>query len=181
MPTTTKQSNKQSKPPDEHYCATFPSPVGELTLVATDKGLRVVAWENKELDANELPACEDIKCAPDHPVLAATIAQLTEYFNTARRDFDVPLDLRGTEFQQLAWRALATISGGETASYGEQARRIGRPKAVRAVGSANGRNPVPIVLPCHRVVGSGGGLGGYSGAGGLDTKQFLLDLERRPA
>lgn len=172
---------------DMHYYTTYPSPLGELTLIATDKGLRAVAWseeawQNDEIDVAELPPCDDQACkqmrSPDHPVLSATVEQLDEYFGSSRCEFDLPLDLRGTEFQQQAWRALATIPAGQTATYGEQAKRIGRPKAVRAVGNANGRNPVPIVLPCHRVIGSTGALTGYSGAGGLDTKQFLLDHER---
>ncbi len=174
MPTTAATSTTG----DEHYLTTWQSPVGELTLIATDNGLRAVAWEGTSSDAAELPPLESITRSTSHPVLAKTVNQLKEYFGSQRGDFDLPLDLRGTEFQQLAWRALATIPAGKTASYGEQARRIGRPKAVRAVGSANGRNPMPIVLPCHRVVASGGGLGGYSGAGGLDTKQFLLNLEQ---
>ncbi len=165
---------------DKHYHATCPSPVGELTLVSTDAGLRSVSWKKGEEDLKVagLPPFSDIESSPKHPVLAAAIAQFAEYFDSRRCDFDLPLDLRGTEFQQQAWRALATIPGGETASYGEQARRIGRPKAVRAIGNANGRNPVPIVLPCHRVIGSSKALIGYSGEGGLKTKQFLLDLER---
>ncbi len=163
---------------DKHYRATCPSPLGELTLVSTDTGLRVVSWEGEEPNVAGLPLVKDIESSPSHPIIAATIQQFAEYFGSRRCDFDLPLDLRGTEFQQQAWRALATIPGGKTASYGEQARRIGRPKAVRAIGNANGRNPVPIVLPCHRVIGSNAALTGYSGAGGLKTKQFLLDLEQ---
>jgi methylated-DNA-[protein]-cysteine S-methyltransferase len=108
-------------------------------------------------------------------VLAAAARQLEEYFAGERTAFELPLDLEGTRFQRAAWLALAEIPYGETVSYGEQARRLGRPHAVRAVGAANGRNPVPIVLPCHRVVGSDGSLTGFGG--GLDVKRALLDHE----
>ena len=111
----------------------------------------------------------------DHPVLARAAAQLAEYFRGDRTSFDVPLDLRGTEFQVAAWRALDDIPYGTTRSYGEQAALIGRPTAVRAIGQANGRNPVPIVLPCHRVIGANGSLVGFGG--GLDTKTLLLQHE----
>ena len=105
-------------------------------------------------------------------------AQFTEYFAGQRTEFDLPLDCAtGTEFQRLVWRALCDIPYGETISYGELARRIGQPAAVRAVGLANGRNPLSIVVPCHRVVGTGGKLTGYGG--GLDRKRHLLDLEAR--
>ena len=98
-----------------------------------------------------------------------------EYFTGNRTTFDLPLDLEGTPFQQKVWRELGSIPFGTTISYGEQARRIGRPQAARAVGAANGRNPVPVVLPCHRVIGSGGALTGFGG--GLDTKRTLLRHE----
>jgi len=110
-----------------------------------------------------------------HPILKAARVQLEEYFAGERTEFDLPLDLRGTEFQQSAWKALASIPYGETASYSEQAERIGRPRAVRAIGAANGRNPVSIVLPCHRVVGASGDLTGF--AGGIETKRDLLAFE----
>ena len=108
------------------------------------------------------------------PLLRRAARQLTEYFAGKRISFDLPLDLRGTPFQLAAWRSLAEIPYGSTLSYGQQAALIGRPKAVRAVGRANGRNPVPIVLPCHRIVGADGSLTGFGG--GLDLK---LDLLRR--
>ena len=111
-----------------------------------------------------------------HPVLEAAAAQLTEYFAGERSTFDLPLDLIGTDFQKAAWMALADVPYGETTSYGEQAERIGRKGAFRAVGAANGKNPVPIVLPCHRIVGANGALTGF--AGGLDIKQRLLALEQ---
>ena len=115
----------------------------------------------------------------DAPVLDATVEQLDEYFAGTRTTFDVPLDLHGTPFQLAAWQALAGIPYGETRTYGEQADTIGRPTAVRAIGAANGRNPVSIVLPCHRVIGSNGSLTGFGG--GLEVKARLLDLEREHA
>jgi len=159
---------------DKHYTTTMDSRVGVLTLVATDKGLRAVKWpEERE---GRLPLPDELTPSGDHPVLEATKAQLEEYFDGRRAEFDLPLDLRGTEFQRQAWTALASIPFGETVSYGTQAERIGRPKAVRAIGAANGRNPVSIVLPCHRVVGANGDLTGF--AGGIETKRELLAFEK---
>ena len=109
-------------------------------------------------------------------MLVTATAQLSEYFAGQRREFDIPLDLAGTEFQRAAWTALASVPYGETRSYRQQAEAIGRPKAVRAIGAANGRNPVPIVLPCHRIVGSDGSLTGYGG--GLSIKEYLLKHEQ---
>jgi methylated-DNA-[protein]-cysteine S-methyltransferase len=111
----------------------------------------------------------------DHPLLRETARQLAEYFAGARRVFDLPLAPRGTAFQCDVWTTLATIPFGETISYAQLASRVGKPTAVRAVGAANGRNPLPIVLPCHRVIGADGSLTGFGG--GLPTKQFLLQLE----
>ena len=157
---------------DTHWHTTIDSPIGPLGLVATDRGLRAVSWRGEETSV-ELPP--DMLDGSDHPVLARAAAQLDEYFRGDRTSFDLPLDLRGTEFQLAAWRALGDIPYGSTRSYGEQASLIGRPKAVRAVGQANGRNPVPIVLPCHRVIGANGSLVGFGG--GLDTKTVLLQHE----
>lgn len=149
---------------------TIDSPVGPLTLVASADGLVAVLWPDDSPARVKLD--EAVQTDAADPVLDAAERQLDEYFGGTRRSFDLPLDLRGTEFQMEVWRSLATIPYGSTASYGEQAQRIGRPTAVRAVGAANGRNPVSIVLPCHRVVGSNGALTGF--AGGVDTKRFLL-------
>lgn len=148
------------------------SPVGRLTLVASDRGARAVLWPEDRPDRVRFaePPVE-----ADHPVLAEMARQLDEYFAGERREFDLPLDAEGTEFQRLAWDALRRIPYGATSTYAEQARAIGRPTAVRAVGSANGRNPLSIIVPCHRVVAADGGMGGF--AGGLDTKRALLDLE----
>jgi methylated-DNA-[protein]-cysteine S-methyltransferase len=153
---------------------TLPTPIGSLGLVASEVGLRAVIFESEARGPRHFAA--ELVDAPAHPVLAVAVEQLEAYFAGERRDFDLPLELVGTEFQLLAWRALATVPYGETVSYAEQARRIGRPTAVRAIGAANGRNPVPVVLPCHRVVGADGSLTGFGG--GLGTKAALLDLER---
>jgi methylated-DNA-[protein]-cysteine S-methyltransferase len=149
--------------------AVLDTPIGPLTLAAGDAGLRSVWFGVRE----PTPA------APrgGHPVLEAARTELEEYFAGERRVFEVPLDVSsGTAFQREAWLALARIPYGETTTYGEQARRLGRPDAVRAVGAANGRNPLPIVLPCHRVIGADGALTGFGG--GLPVKRALLDLEQ---
>ena len=154
---------------------TIPSPVGQLTLVAGDKGLMAITWDNDRPGRVRLPAVP----GGGHPVLAETARQLHAYFAGRLQAFDLPLDPRGTPFQQSVWAALRRIPFGQTRSYGEIAREIGMPAAFRAVGAANGRNPLSIVVPCHRVVGSTGGLTGF--AGGLDRKEFLLWLERPAA
>ena len=148
------------------------SPVRKLTLVATDDGLAAILWENDRPSRVRL----NIEAEDDrHPVLVETARQLGEYFAGERNAFALPLDLAGTAFQRKVWNALLTIPFGETRSYGQIAKQIGRPSAVRAVGAANGRNPVSIVVPCHRVIGSNGSLTGF--AGGLDVKSRLLRLE----
>ena len=152
------------------FQAQLDSPIGVLTLVASDEGLRKILWEDQAEQAG------DATVAASHPVLAAASAQLTEYFAGDRAEFDLPLDLIGTDFQKAAWLALADVPYGETRSYGEQAECIGRTGAFRAVGAANGKNPIPIVLPCHRIVGADGSLTGF--AGGLEMKQRLLALEQ---
>ncbi|MDA1256426.1 MAG: methylated-DNA--[protein]-cysteine S-methyltransferase [Chloroflexi bacterium] len=152
---------------------TTDSQFGELTLVATDLGLRAVKWP-AEL-ARRVPLPDELTVAPDHPVLSAALLQLREYFDGERTEFDLLFDLRGTEFQEMAWRALGSIPYGATTTYGRQAERIGRPTATRAIGAANGRNPISIILPCHRVIGANGDLTGF--AGGIDTKRRLLAFE----
>lgn len=149
------------------------SPVGPLTLVAGDAGLVAILWADD--DPARVPL-GDAADDPDHPVLTAAAAQLADYFAGARRTFDLPLDFRGTGFQRAVWAALLTIPYGETRSYGQIAAQLGRPGASRAVGAANGRNPISIVAPCHRVIGSGGRLTGF--AGGLAAKETLLTLEQ---
>ncbi len=153
---------------------TIASPVGELTLVASDDGLVAILWEDDAPDRVRLGALVD---SPDHPHLVQTERELGDYFAGRRTAFAVPLDMRGTDFQQSVWRALLTIPFGETRSYAEIARQIGRPTATRAVGAANGRNPISIIAPCHRVIGSNGTLTGF--AGGLKAKEYLLGLESR--
>jgi methylated-DNA-[protein]-cysteine S-methyltransferase len=143
------------------------TPIGELRLVASEQGLREVLWPSREPAE---PVSDE-----GSPVLTEATRQLEEYFAGTRERFSLPLDLHGTAFQRAAWLALADIPYGRTVSYAEQARRLGRPRAVRAVGAANGRNPVPIVLPCHRIVGSDGSLTGFGG--GLDVKRALLEHE----
>lgn len=151
---------------------TTPSPVGTLTLVASDDGLAGILWADEREGRVRLPVeTEDRR----HPVLVDTERQLKEYFSGRRRTFDLKLDFVGTPFQRRVWKALLTIPYGETRSYGEIAKQIGKPTAARAVGAANGKNPVSIVAPCHRVVGSTGTLTGF--AGGLDAKARLLALE----
>ncbi|MDE0067659.1 MAG: methylated-DNA--[protein]-cysteine S-methyltransferase [Acidimicrobiaceae bacterium] len=150
------------------------SPIGRLRLVATDQGLSHLLFEQQAGD--DTGSDGDSAEADNHPVLVAATAQLEEYFAGQRQEFDIPLDLSGTEFQRAAWSALAGVPFGETRSYRQQAEAVGRPEAVRAIGAANGRNPVPIVLPCHRIVGSDGSLTGYGG--GLPIKEFLLNHEQ---
>jgi len=154
---------------------TYDSPVGRLTLIASEAGLRAVLWDGDD------PARGRLAAPPREADGAASVLeeawrQLDDYFAGRRTSFDLPLDLQGTPFQQDAWRALAEIPFGETRTYAQQAGRLRRPRAFRAVGAANGRNPVSIVLPCHRVVGSYGSLTGF--AGGLETKRRLLEHER---
>jgi methylated-DNA-[protein]-cysteine S-methyltransferase len=148
------------------------SPVGELTLVASDAGLVAILWENDEPGRVRLGA----KTRDENdPILTKAEEQLHAYFAGTLTRFTVPLDFQGTDFQKSVWAALLTIPFGETRSYGEIARQIGRPTASRAVGAANGRNPISIIAPCHRVVGSNGALTGF--AGGLEAKALLLSLE----
>lgn len=147
------------------------SPVGKLLLAADDAGLRLIQFP-KSKHAVEPQA--DWRFA-DHPELARAKRQLDEYFAGKRQSFDLQLAPQGTDFQRQVWFALADIPWGATRSYAQLAGAVGRPRATRAVGAANGRNPLPIVLPCHRVIGADGSLTGYGG--GLPTKQFLLGLE----
>ncbi|ROM65500.1 cysteine methyltransferase [Pseudomonas brassicacearum] len=151
---------------------TIQSPVGQLILVARETKLAAILWENERLNRVRLgPLEEDIH----HPVLKKTEHQLMEYFAGQRSRFELELDFVGTDFQVRVWQALLTIPFGETRSYRDIAIQIGQPTAVRAVGAANGRNPISIIAPCHRVIGTSGSLTGF--AGGLAAKQFLLSLE----
>jgi methylated-DNA-[protein]-cysteine S-methyltransferase len=148
------------------------SPVGRLKLVASGGGLAAILWEKDGPGRVRLDVVAEDRA---HDVLVEAERQLEEYFEARRRTFALTLDLVGTPFQRKVWSALLTIPYGETRSYGQIARQIGHPNAMRAVGAANGRNPVSIVAPCHRVVGATGALTGF--AGGLDVKARLLALE----
>lgn len=151
-----------------NYAKKISSPIGDLYLVATDEAL--IALDNV---ANELYK-KSIKMDA-HKILKLTEDQLNDYFKGTRKDFDLPLAPAGTEFQQKAWKALMKIPYGKVWSYGEQAKFLKKPKASRAVGGANGKNPIPIIIPCHRVIGSTGKLTGYSG--GMKMKVALLKHE----
>ena len=152
----------------------IPSPIGELKLVASDEGLVAILWEN---DRPRRVRLADLVENPAHPMLLRTEKELNEYFSHKRKAFTVPLDMRGTYFQKQVWEALLGIPFGETRTYGQLANQLGNPKATRAVGAANGRNPIAIIVPCHRVIGFSGRLTGF--AGGLDAKDHLLKLEGR--
>jgi methylated-DNA-[protein]-cysteine S-methyltransferase len=155
---------------EPHYYTTTESPIGELLLIGDGQALRGL-----HMQAGSRPIAPDPVWERSDEPFADVIAQLNDYFAGARTDFDLPLELAGTDFQRRVWNALREIPYGDTVSYGELARRIGRPSAARAVGMANNRNPVAVIVPCHRVIGSGGSLTGYGG--GLDRKRLLLDLE----
>ena len=151
------------------------SPLGELILACSDQGLCGV-WFEGQRHGPQASVVQGWQSAPDHPLLQATAVQLQDYFAGRRTVFDLPLDLsRGTAFQQTVWQALLAIAAGTHQSYGQLATRLNKPQAVRAVGAAVGRNPVSIIVPCHRVLGSTGQLTGY--AGGLERKRALLLLE----
>jgi len=151
---------------------TWQGPLGPMVVAATADGLAGVWFEGQR----HMPDNSRWEVQPEHPMLLRAIAQLAEYFAGARTRFDLPLDLQGgTSFQQAVWKALLAIPSGATTSYGELSSRIGKPAAVRAVGAAVGRNPVSVIVPCHRVLGANGALTGY--AGGLDRKTALLRLE----
>jgi methylated-DNA-[protein]-cysteine S-methyltransferase len=148
------------------YSTLYESPVGRLFLAEENGALT-------DLRFGPIPDSAQV----ENPLLRAAAGQLREYFDGARLDFDLPLDPHGTAFQKAVWAALRTIPYGETRAYRDIAMAVGKPTACRAVGSANNRNPISIIIPCHRVVGADGSLVGYGG--GLDTKRFLLDLEKK--
>ncbi len=148
------------------------TPLGGVTLVATDKGLAGLWFDAQR----HFPDTTGWQTDVAHPVLAEAARQLLDYFDGRRQSFDLPLDLsHGTAFQQAVWQALLAIPAGATTSYGRLSAGVGKPAAVRAVGAAVGRNPISVIVPCHRVIGSGGALTGY--AGGLERKTALLELE----
>lgn len=153
---------------------TLDTPIGTLRIVASDTGIReiLLPLATRTLPTRALDGAGD-------PLLGAACAQLTEYFAGRRRVFDLALDPQGTDFQHRVWQVLRAIPYGTTVSYGEVAHALGRPGAARAVGAANGRNPIPIIVPCHRVIGADGTLVGYGGPSpeGLAMKRHLIDLE----
>jgi methylated-DNA-[protein]-cysteine S-methyltransferase len=152
----------------------FDTPIGTLTIAADPGGLRHIEFPSNRHPVDRFDWAQGAR-GGTADVLRATREQLMEYFAGARRDFDLPLMPQGTAFQMDVWKMLATIPFGETWSYRDLAHAIGKPDAVRAVGAANGRNPLPIVLPCHRVIGADGSLTGFGG--GLPIKETLLRLE----
>ena len=158
------------------HTITMDSPVGPLRLVASERGMRAIMWGAEDMErVASINADELVEGAT--PILEQSVTELEEYFDGTRREFDMPLDPVGTPFQQSAWMILRTIPYGQTISYGQQALQLGDPNKARAVGAANGKNPLSIVVPCHRVIGSTGHLTGF--AGGLDVKSWLLDHERQ--
>lgn len=165
--------------PEAMHHAVIDSPIGALTVVASERGVRAVLWPDDDpARVRDTTSDEGATVPPEASSIVDTVAeQLGEYFAGERTTFDVPLDPVGTAFQRAAWQALREIPYGETVSYGEQAQRMGDRNKARAVGAANGKNPISIIVPCHRVIGSNGSLIGF--AGGVETKRFLLDLERR--
>jgi methylated-DNA-[protein]-cysteine S-methyltransferase len=155
---------------DELRHAEVDTPIGQLTVVASSDGLRAVRWASEPAPPASVPSDDDA-------VLTQAAGELTEYFAGDRQRFELPLDIVGTQFQLRAWAALASVPYGTTTTYGAMAARQGNPRQARAVGAANARNPVPIVLPCHRLIGADGSLTGFGG--GLHVKRYLLDLEAR--
>lgn len=149
-----------------------PSPVGSLKLVADQDGLAAILWENDNPNRVRIKADTEDN---ENPILVETEKQLNEYFERKRDSFSIPLHPIGTEFQSTVWEALTTIPFGETRSYSQIAEQVSSPRGVRAVGAANGKNPISIIVPCHRVIGASGELTGF--AGGLDVKAQLLRLE----
>lgn len=148
---------------------TYKSPIGTLTLVSDGKAITYLAFENNKYPTPKYSRGDDV-------ILRKACKELDDYFAGKLKAFTVPVRPEGTAFQKQAWAALQKIPYGVTRSYGDQARAIGKPKAVRAIGAANGRNPIPIIIPCHRVIGADGSLTGFGG--GMPTKQFLLELEQ---
>ena len=168
----TSVKNKKTDVEENYWHKKIKSPIGVLDLVANDKSLLIVQMENHTHDHMKNLSLKD---GSHHKVLMVTEKQLKEYFEGTRKRFDIPIAFNGTEFQKQVWSELLNIPYGKYVTYGVQASKIGRPKAVRAVGACNGKNPISIIVPCHRVIGASGSLTGY--AGGLSVKQKLLKLE----
>jgi methylated-DNA-[protein]-cysteine S-methyltransferase len=156
----------------DYYFKIIDSPVGKLKLFAGNEALVGILWEREKPNRTHIESSVE---KIDHPILVETEKQLNEYFNGERKEFDIKLDFIGTDFQKQVWQALLTIPYGETRSYGQIAAQLNNPKSVRAVGAANGKNPISIIAPCHRVIGASGNLTGF--AGGMENKELLLKLE----
>jgi methylated-DNA-[protein]-cysteine S-methyltransferase len=165
-------STKTSEPCVYQYLA---SPLGRLTLVASDSALHSILWPDLLKTSKAMKTISALEPSKNHPVCSRTALQLNQYFRGERISFEIPLVLKGTAFQKEAWEVLLDIPYCCTLSYQEQAMRLGGKGKVRAVGRANGTNPIPIIVPCHRVLGKYGDLTGF--AGGLKTKAYLLQLE----
>lgn len=153
------------------------SPVGKLTIIASSQGLHAIIWDTERQHANFINILNHLTLSETQPILVETKRQLSEYFQAQRHTFDLPLVLKGTDFQIQVWNQLINIPYAQTISYAEQAERIGNRNKARAVGMANGLNPILIIIPCHRVIGSSGHLVGFGG--GLDKKAYLLQLEQK--
>ncbi|MDF1795354.1 MAG: methylated-DNA--[protein]-cysteine S-methyltransferase [Coxiellaceae bacterium] len=162
--------------PSDAVYSQMPSPVSQLTIVCSAKGLHAILWDADGKHSTSQHILQQIKRDDDYALIKKTKKQLTGYFQQKRKSFDLPLVLNGTSFQNSAWQQLSKIPYGETISYGEQAKRMGDKNKARAVGMANGRNPIPIIVPCHRVIGGNGKLVGFGG--GMDNKALLLNLEK---
>ena len=154
-------------------CKIIPSPLGPLTLVADQNHLVAILWENEKMGRVKLPP---MKADPRHPILIRTENQLIEFFSGTRKTFEIPIRLQGTLFQNKVWSSLSEIPFGETRTYSQMAEQINAPQSTRAVGGAIGKNPLSIILPCHRVIGKSGKLTGF--AGGMKNKTLLLELEK---
>ncbi len=180
--------------PETLYSASLDTPVGKITAICSNRGLRALetGWDHASRKVRKIGENRGFRSRAPRPVEVGslktpganyarrTVRELRDYFSGKLRDLNIPLDMQGTPFQRSVWQALLTIPYGETRSYADVARLIGHPRASRAVGGANGSNPVSIIVPCHRVIASDGKLGGYGG--GLDRKTVLLELEQsRPA
>lgn len=163
--------------PDNAVYDEIDSPVGELTIITSPAGLHAILWDNNRKNQQNEKIFKRLPQVKNEKTLTATKKQLKEYFQGQRKVFDLPLVIHGTDFQMQAWRQLLKIPYGKTISYGTQAAKIGDKNKARAVGMANGLNPISIIIPCHRVIGSQGHLTGFGG--GIDKKAYLLDLEQR--
>jgi methylated-DNA-[protein]-cysteine S-methyltransferase len=162
--------------PTQTSFAYLASPMGKLCIIASYEGVHALLWENELKLRATKKALDTLTENERHPVIKQALKQLGEYFNKTRKSFDLPLKAYGTVFQKSVWKELSRIPYGQTISYGEHARRLGDAKKARAVGTANGKNPLSILVPCHRVISATGALGGFGG--GIDNKKFLLALEQ---